>query len=308
MTQNNITLSNRYLGCLLGLACGDAVGAPLEFKERGTFTPIKDIAKGGKFGMQPGEWTDDTAMALCLAKSLIECKEFDAHDQMTKYLRWVDDGYCSTRDNAFGIGQTVLWALVNFHRNNEPFSGNEKPNSAGNGGLMRLAPVPMFFNGNQGRAVHFSIESTRTTHAAEECLASSEIFTHYLLRAFSGLDKQEILGSLSCETNLSEKLVSIVEGDYRYKTADNIKGSGYVVESLEAALWCFYTTNSFKDAILKAANLGDDADTTAAICGQLAGAYYGFNAIPERWIEFLFKSEEIKEIALKLYELNKTHQ
>jgi len=123
MVKNNMSLSERYSACLLGLACGDAVGAPLEFKERGTFTPIDDIAKGGKFGMRPGEWTDDTAMALCLAKSLIECEKFDAHDQMTKYLKWVDEGYCCTRDSAFGIGQTVLWALVNFHRNNEPFSG-----------------------------------------------------------------------------------------------------------------------------------------------------------------------------------------
>ena len=297
----NIELQERYQGCLLGLACGDAVGAPLEFKRRESFTPITDMVSGGKFKMAKGEWTDDTAMALCLANSLIECNEFNANDQMEKYTRWIDTGYCSSREQAFGIGQTILQAMMKFHRDKDPFSGSTAPQTAGNGGLMRLAPVPMFFYPDREQAVHFAIESSRTTHAADECLWATQIFANMLLNVFDGKDKETVLTSHTIKTDVSSGLLSILNGDYWKKSAEEIKGTGYVVESLEAALWCFYTTDNFKDAVLQAANLGDDADTTAAICGQIAGAYYGANAIPRHWLEQLHQADEIRTIADKLF-------
>jgi ADP-ribosyl-[dinitrogen reductase] hydrolase len=191
--------------------------------------------------------------------------------------------------------------MMKFHRDKDPFSGSISPQTAGNGGLMRLAPIPMFFYPDKEQAVHFAIESSRTTHAAEECLWATQIFSNMLINVFDGKDKEAVLTSHTIKTDVSSGLLSILNGDYWKKSAEEIKGTGYVVESLEAALWCFYTTDNFKDAILQAANLGNDADTTAAICGQIAGAYYGANAIPTHWLEQLHQADEIRTIANKLF-------
>jgi ADP-ribosyl-[dinitrogen reductase] hydrolase len=264
------------------------------------------MVSGGKFGMAIGEWTDDTAMALCLARSLIECNGFNAYDQMERYARWIETGYCSTRTRGFGIGQTVLQSLINFHRYKEPFSGSTNPKSAGNGALMRLAPVPMFFYPDRELAIHYAMESARTTHAADECLWANQLFTNMLMSAFDGMDKVTILTGQSMKPNVSDGILSILRADYRDKSISDIRGTGYVVESLEAALWCFSITDNFEDAVLQAANLGDDADTTAAICGQIAGAYYGVNDIPGHWIDRLHKTDEIREIADQLSTLTDT--
>ena len=304
MEQRNISLKERYQGCLLGLAVGDAVGAPLEFKTRGRFTPITGMVSGGKFKMAKGEWTDDTAMTLCLAQSLLDCDGFNASDQMEKYADWINIGYFSTRNRGFGIGQTVLQAMMKFNRNKDPFSGNTDPRSAGNGALMRLASIPMFYYPDKAQVKHYAVESSKTTHGANECLWANQLFASMITKAFDEQDKEEILSGHQID-NVSDGLLSIINCEYQDKQEDDIKGTGYVVESLEAALWCFYTTNTFKDAILRAANLGDDADTTAAICGQIAGAYYGVNNIPTHWLEYLHKVDEITDMASELLRKSK---
>lgn len=136
---------SRYRGSLLGLAAGDALGTTAEFKAPGTFSPLKDIVGGGPFNLKPGQWTDDTSMALCLAESLVSRNGFDAQDQMERYSRWRNEGYLSSTGRCFDIGNTVSQALVRFARTGDPFAGFADPRSAGNGSLMRLAPVPLFF-------------------------------------------------------------------------------------------------------------------------------------------------------------------
>jgi hypothetical protein len=136
---------DRYRGALLGLACGDALGTTLEFESSGTFKPVTDIVGGGPFGLKPGEWTDDTTMALCLAENLIECNGFDPADQMTRYLRWYREGNLSSNGRCFDIGNTTRDALTRFERTGEPYSGSTDKYSAGNRSIMRLAPVPLFF-------------------------------------------------------------------------------------------------------------------------------------------------------------------
>jgi ADP-ribosylglycohydrolase len=138
-------LRDRYRGCLLGLAVGDALGTTLEFKPPGTFEPITDMMGGGPFGLLPGQWTDDTSMALCLAESLIACRGFDPVDQLTRYCRWYREGHLSSTGRCFDIGNTVRAAVERFGRTGEPYPGPTDPRSAGNGSLMRLAPVPLFF-------------------------------------------------------------------------------------------------------------------------------------------------------------------
>ncbi len=290
---------NRFRGCLLGLAVGDAVGTTVEFQSRGSFLPVTDMLGGGPFQLKPGQWTDDTSMALCLATSLLSKPGFDPIDQMDRYWDWYKNGYLSSTGDCFDIGNTVRQALEKYKRTGDPFSGNTSPDAAGNGSLMRLAPIPMYYFSDLEKTLHFAGESSRTTHGAQECIESCQLFAEMLFRALSGSSKDEILFDSTIGIS-SSRIQSITSGNYCQKSIDQIKGTGYVVESLEAALWCFYQTDTFNAAILQAANLGDDADTTAAICGQIAGAYYGETGIPVKWLELLFMKNEIVSLTDKL--------
>ncbi len=288
---------DRYQGCLVGLAVGDALGTTLEFKPRGTFEPIDDMVGGGCFDLEQGQWTDDTSLALCLAESLIEKKGFDPYDQMKKYLLWYRTGYMSSTGACFDIGGTTRAALEAFEKTGEPFSGPTNLRSSGNGSLMRLAPVPMFFFPDREAMIFYAAESSRTTHGSQACIDACRLFASILFNAFSGMDKERVLFDHDPAIVQSPAVREIAAGAYRDKTEDQIQGSGYVVKSLEAALWCFYATDSFRDAVLEAANLGDDADTTAAICGQVAGAFYGLSHIPVSWLERLTICNHIKSLA-----------
>lgn len=293
----------RFRGALLGLACGDAVGTTVEFKPRGSFVPVTDMVGGGPFHLKPGEWTDDTSMALCLAESLVECSGFDAADQMRRYVRWLDEVYWSSNGRCFDIGGTTHDALRNFKRTGNPFSGSTHAQSAGNGCIMRLAPVPMFFYPDRDAAMEMSGESSRTTHGAAECIEASRLFGAMLFIALAGGGKEDILLGHGASEFSSAGILAIANGEYRTKAESEIFGIGYVVPSLEAALWCFYHTDNFRDAILKATNLGKDSDTTAAICGQIAGAFYGENGIPENWRKKLAMHDEICLLANRLAKL-----
>jgi ADP-ribosyl-[dinitrogen reductase] hydrolase len=293
--------SQRFRGCLLGLAIGDAVGTTVEFQPRGSFTPITDMVGGGPFNLKPGQWTDDTSMALCLATSLLARNDFDALDQMERYCQWRDQGYLSSTGTCFDIGSTVSQALSQYQASGDPFSGPTSPRSAGNGCLMRLAPVPMFYFPDRGRILHWAGESARTTHGATECIEASRLLADMLFRALSGANKTEILLNNDLADITSPALKAIGQGAYRDKPAAEIHGTGYVVDSLEAALWCFQTTETYAQAVLAATNLGDDADTTAAICGQVAGAYYGESGLPMPWLELVTMRSQITHLADQLY-------
>ncbi|MBE2236197.1 MAG: ADP-ribosylglycohydrolase family protein [Caldilineaceae bacterium] len=292
---------DRARGALLGLAAGDAVGATVEFKPRGSFAPLTDMVGGGPFHLQPGQWTDDASMALCLGYSLDECNGFDAHDQMTRYVRWWREGYLSSTGACFDIGVTVSKALQKFQRSGDPFAGSTDPHTAGNGCIMRLAPIPLFYFPDIDAAAKYAAESARTTHGAVECLDASRLLARILVRALQGARKEEVLYGDATTFTGAPKIEAIARGDYREKVASHIRGSGYVVDCLEAALWCVERTGNFADAVLLAANLGDDADTTAAVCGQVAGAYYGESGIPVSWRETLVMRQEIGALAEQLF-------
>ncbi|WP_020559522.1 ADP-ribosylglycohydrolase family protein [Thiofilum flexile] len=296
---------NRAAACLLGLACGDAIGAAVEFLPRNRFQPLTGMRGGGKFRLQPGQWTDDTSMALCLADSLLAMEGFDPLDQCRRYRRWAETGYNSSAPRAFGFGKTVLRALLQYRKTGEPYSGPTDSESSGNGSLMRLAPIPIFYYQDQDKARHFSILSSRTTHGSAECLAACSYFSDVLLHAMMGLPKRELFDINPALPHPAMK--PIYTERFKSKDREEIKGSGYVIESLEAALWAFWHTTSFEAAVLAAANLGDDADTTAAICGQIAGAYYGLEAIPAIWLETLYQRRHIESIARRLFREGQTH-
>jgi ADP-ribosyl-[dinitrogen reductase] hydrolase len=286
-----------FRGCLLGLAVGDAIGTTVEFQPRGSFPPVTGMMGGGVFGLQPGQWTDDTSMALCLAESLVECGGFDAADQMRRYLRWYDEGYLSSTGSCFDIGNTTRMALEKFRATGKPMSGSTHPSHAGNGSLMRLAPVALYYATSRSTARTFAGKSSRTTHGARECIDACVLFADMLVTALADEEKENILFERKLAGIESEKILAIAQGGYRSKSVGNIRGNGYVVDALEAALWCFWTTDTFTGAVLTAANLGEDADTTAAICGQIAGAFYGQSGIPKPWLEKLHQRDRIIELA-----------
>lgn len=288
--------NNRARGALLGLAVGDAIGTTVEFRPRGSFKPLTDMVGGGPFGLEPGEFTDDTSMALCLAASLIE-KGFDLHDQMSRYTRWAKAGYMSSNGRCFDIGIATRGALQRFRRNGNPLAGSTDPQSAGNGCIMRLAPVPIRYRHQPAEAVRCSEEQAKTTHQAPECLAASRLFGEILVRALNGQSKDQVLAPHRLAGKLPAKLEAISQGRYLRKDRDAIRGTGYVVDSLEATLWCFAQTENFRDCVLMAANLGDDADTTGAQAGQIAGAFYGESGIPTEWLERLAMVGTIRGMA-----------
>ncbi len=303
------TIQLRYQGCLLGLAAGDALGTTVEFKAPGSFSPLTDMIGGGPFGLKKGQWTDDTSMALCLAESLITCRSFDARDQMERYTRWWKLGYLSSNGRCFDIGNTVAQALQCYTCTGDPFAGSTNPYSAGNGSLMRLAPVPLFFASNPEAAIHFSAESSRTTHAATTCLDACRYFAGLLIGALQGVSKDELLSPRYAPVEqlwermpLCPEIDKIANGSFKRKNPPEIVGSGYVVESLEAVLWAFNRSANFEEGCLLAVNLGHDADTTGAIFGQLAGAYYGAAGIPEAWREYLAHAGLIERLAHTLFE------
>lgn len=301
----------RARGSLLGLAVGDALGTTLEFKSPGTFQPLQDMVGGGPFDLKPGQWTDDTSMALCLGESLLECKGFDARHQMERYCRWWREGYLSATGTCFDIGTTVSGSLGRFERSGDPFSGATDSRMAGNGSLMRLAPVPVYFAKMGTReAVARAAESSRTTHGAATAVDACRYMAALIVGALAGASKDELLAprfapsdapDLWNEHLLDPAVDAVAGGSFRTKPAGAIRGTGYVVASLEAALWAFARSDSFAEGALLAVNLGDDADTTGAVYGQLAGAFYGESGIPARWLERLHMRGEIAGMAEQLW-------
>jgi len=303
---------SRYRGCLLGLAVGDALGTTLEFRSPGTFEPINDMIGGGRFQLDPGQWTDDTSMALCLAESLVEAGGLDPIDQLERYSQWLWYGHMSCTGTSFDIGNTVRQALLKFEKTNEPCCGSTDAYSAGNGSIMRLAPVPLCYARSPKEAIEKSGESSRTTHAATVCVDACRYFGGLIVGALAGAPKDTLLSERYSpipgywsESPLTKEIDAIASGSFKVLEPPAIQGIGYVVKSLEAALWAFYKSNSFKEGCLLAVNLGDDADTTGAVYGQIAGAFYGEEAIPALWREKLAKRALIESLAERIFHLSR---
>jgi ADP-ribosyl-[dinitrogen reductase] hydrolase len=297
---------DRFRGALVGLACGDAVGTTVEFMPRKSFAPVTDMVGGGPFDLQPGQWTDDTSMALCLAESLLYRNEFDAVDQMNRYCNWWQHGYLSSTGECFDIGVATQTALRRYLETRDPFSGSTSPSSGGNGSLMRLAPVVLFFNRVPTACLHYAEASSRTTHAAPEPVECCRLMAQLLLAILQGVVRDDLLSHAG--DGIREPAVrNLIDRNYAAMSEEEVRGSGYCIDSLGAALWAFLSTDNFESAILRAVNLGEDADTTAAICGQLAGAYYGVESIPHAWRTRLAMADHIDGAARRLYDAAEKH-
>ena len=275
-------IKDRARGALVGLAVGDAVGTTLEFKERGEFEPITDMVGGGPFRLQPGQWTDDTSMALCLADSLIAHDVVDHEDLLARFLAWYEQGTNSVTGRCFDIGTTTREALMAYKaRGYEP--APNRPHLAGNGSIMRLAPVAIRWCADDMLARVSAREQSLTTHGSDEALKGCDTLVGMITRGIRGEDQE-----------LNTRIKDVNQ--------DLIESSGYVVHTMMAAQWAVLNTDNFRDAILKAANLGDDADTVAAVAGQIAGSLYGMTGIPSEWLDKLAWRDHIVELADTLFQ------
>lgn len=249
---------------------------------------------GGPFSLPSGYWTDDTSMALCLADSLIE-KGFDTKDQMNRYIQWYEKGYRSSTGSCFDIGRTTLRSLALYRKTGDPNAGVTGDQDSGNGALMRLAPVILWgFKQRLDCTIEYAVASTKTTHGNTECLQSSAYLAEILFYFLSGSTKE-------AEFIASNYFAQIAEAKIKDRlsfTPDTAPNSGYVFDTLKSALWAFDTTDDFEQVI----QLGGDADTLGAVYGQIAGAYYGLEAIPERWRRKLHLYEEMLHLVEKLLE------
>lgn len=270
-------IEDRLVGAFVGLAVGDALGAKLEFQPRPPTNLVTQMVGGGVWGMPPGGWTDDTSMALCLAESLIAHPHFDPRDLMDRFVDWLLEGACSHTGTCFDIGGTTRAALQKYLATGEAFAGSEDPDTAGNGSIMRLAPVVLALHADPERMTAVARAQSRTTHAAPECLEYCERLARTLLAQATGSDLPETP-----------------------HTRATVQSTGYVVDTYEAAIWATSTTGSFQEALIAAVNLGGDADTVGAVTGQIAGARYGYRAIPGDWLDRLLWRDRIEDVGRHL--------
>ena len=308
----NPDIIDRCRGSFIGLVIADALGQSVEFKPPGTFAPVADYRAGGPFNLKAGDWTDDSSMALALADSL--AGSFSQEDQLTKYSQWWTNGKYSVNGRCFDIGNTTKASLTRYlSSKNVQKASDPHPSNSGNGSIMRLCPVPikyhMLYPDNIKGLTDYAALSGATTHAAKSCQSACRYMALVIAALINGTSKEDVLSkewvhykTLVAKNELTPDVLAVTEGSFKVKQPPEIFSKGYVVATLEVALWAFYTTNSFEDAIKASIATGWDTDTNACVTGQIAGAYYGESKIPQRWKDGLSKKETVEEYLNKLLE------
>lgn len=290
------TLKDSLRGAFYGTAIGDALGGPRQFCERDELPTLTDMKPIANFNMPAGSWSDDTSMMLCLAESLTQTgygpQNFD--HQLQLYSKWLLEGHNTVAGKTFDAGATTRGAIMNYKKTGATTAYTDDDMYQGNGSLMRLAPIGMMFWDDPDRAADEAAASSMTTHANSICTMSCRILARAIAVAIQGSSKEEVLAAAAIPEYRKE-LIPIVQRKYIHKSRDAIHSDGWVVATLEAALWAFAKTTTFEDGAILAVNLAHDADTVGAVYGALAGAYYGFGNIPDRWLVDLKNKQLLEE-------------
>ncbi|TXN80041.1 ADP-ribosylglycohydrolase family protein [Methylobacterium sp. WL8] len=294
-------IRDRALGALVGLAIGDAIGTTIEFSKRDTYPPMTDMVGGGPFDLKAGQWTDDTSMALCLADSLIACDGVDERDLLERFCRWFEAGENSCTGTCFDIGNATVSSLRAYRETGDIHAASSDPRNGGNGSIMRLAPVATRYWNDPAKLQDAARRQSATTHPAVEPCDGSEALAVILAQAIQGKTLSEVLNAP--QGPYTEKVQRIADGSWRGKNRDDIRSSGYVVDTLEASIWAVAASaGSFEETVLRAVNLGDDSDSVGAVTGSIAGAIYGWSGIPEGWRKTLVWNVCIEALANDLFE------
>jgi ADP-ribosyl-[dinitrogen reductase] hydrolase len=275
---------DRARGAMLGLAIGEAVGLGVDGFPRDSFREFSDMRGGGKVGLNAGEWAADTATALALLDSLRFRNGFDEIDFMERLLEWRDEGIYSCTGTCVGMDKSTGEALATYSETQNPIA-EDRGGKASNGSLVRIAPLAIRYWNDRRQLRDVAARQSRTTHPAAEAVDACVAFAELLADAISGCVRSDVLGSR--ELAHSSSVRWIMAGSWKGKQRGEIASDAYVMNSLEAALWCVDRTWTYEDAVLMAAHLGEDAGTIAALTGQLAGALYGVRSIPSDWLKRL---------------------
>lgn len=301
----NPSLLDRYSGSLVGLACGDAIGTSASFWPRSFFSPALATVPDSLL-LELKYWPDGTAMAFCLAVSLLTMKKINVYDQLTRLVNWWKQGHLSTEGTSLDIGRSAEQALHDFEDRGLAFSGAADTSTAANRALMRLAPVALYYYPATDKVIQYAKAGDSQQQPSQQAMDCCRLLAHILVQALSGKSHTQLLDGTAIALS-DAKVAALARGEYKHKNIREIAKTPRCVDALEAALWAFHKSSSFESAVCMAATLGDDADTTAAIVGQIAGAHYGLEAIPAQWRKNLFRTNEIAALAKCLYDAASMH-
>jgi ADP-ribosylglycohydrolase len=316
MTENQIEIDlNHIKSVLFGVAVGDALGVPVEFKSRQAISqnPVKDMIGYGTYDLPPGTWSDDSSLTFCLAEALTQ--EFNLNTIGQNFVKWYHENYWTPHGHIFDIGAATIEAVSRLSNGETPeLAGGLEERDNGNGSLMRILPL-IFYTCNKPVSERYDITKkvSSITHGHPRSVIACFYYLEFAKQILEGNDifviyrnlQVEVLNhltSLSIKTSEIELFDRLLKSDIYKLDEDQIHSGGYVLHTLEASIWCLLTTNSYKDAVLKAVNLGGDTDTTAAVTGGLAGLLYGFESIPLNWITQLAKKDQIESLSERVEE------
>ncbi|PTY40731.1 ADP-ribosylglycohydrolase family protein [Brachyspira hampsonii] len=313
-----MSLENKLKSSILGLAVGDALGVPYEFMSRYIIkkNPCKDMIGNGTHNKKAGTWSDDTSLTLCLLDNLNN-KDISYNNIMNSFMLWYDNGEYTADGHTFDVGITTREAISNYKNGKNPIKcGLYDEYSNGNGSLMRILPIAFYINKyfdcelfENNEVINIIYNVSSLTHSHKRSLIACVIYTAIALNLINDMNIEEAISKGlkdSFDYYKNEKEIDyykrIFDSDFKKLNEKEIKSSGYVVHTLETSIWILLNTSNYKDAVLKAVNLGDDTDTTAAVTGGLAGLYYGIDNIPDKWIDTLINKELIMNICSKFFE------
>jgi len=314
-TNQGVDYSEQIKSALLGVAVGDALGVPVEFQSRQTISknPVTDMNGYGTYNLPAGTWSDDSSLTFCLAEALTQ--DFDLNIIGQNFVKWAHENYWTAHGHVFDIGNVTSQAISRLAKGEKPeLAGGFDETDNGNGSLMRMIPL-LFYLHNKPIKERYDITKkvSSITHGHVRSIIACFYYLEFAKQILAGKDKFEIYGNLQTEIpNHLESLAidpteitkfdRLLNGDIAKLEEDKIQSSGYVLHTLEASIWCLLTTDNYKDAVLKAVNLGRDTDTTGAVTGGLAGILYGLDGIPKKWLLQIAKYDDIENLAERLNE------
>ena len=308
-----IDFNHEIKSALFGVAIGDALGVPVEFKSREYLQqkPVIDMMGYGTYNQPAGTFSDDSSMTFCLAESLTH--DFDLNHIAQNFVKWRDENYWTARGEVFDIGIATNQALTRLANGEQPeFAGRFSSDSNGNGSLMRILPLLFYIKDLPiAQRYHITKQISSITHGHIRSVITCFYYLEFAREILLGREKFDIYKKLQIEIpdflasiSINQFEISLFDRILKYDISklkeEEIASSGYVLHTIEASIWCLLTTDNYKDSTLKAVNLGEDTDSTAAVLGGLSGLLYGFDSIPKSWIDQIARKEDIENLAERL--------
>lgn len=302
---------SKYVDAIIGHAIGDAMGVPTEFciREKLLQKPVKEMVSSPKVGQPAGSWSDDTSMEICTIESYLEKKEFDYSDIMNKWTEWINEGKYTANGDTFDVGRTCLSAIRQYSNGINPIDcGLKDEMSNGNGSLMRILPVALYSYSkklSEKEIIKLTNEISSLTHGHNISKLGCYIYIRFVIALLEGKTKEEAYNliqnldySMYDEYSI-EKYNRILKTNIKDYKIDEISSKGYVVDTLECALWILMNAKDYRETIISSTNIGNDTDTIGAIAGSMAGIIYGINSIPKTWIDKLLRKDYLIDLALR---------